>query len=166
MPAELHERYSDPVFSLGLLDRCLLSVWRRDTSTHSTFQVARAVQELRTLQPDIKLALLSLVEPDCVVPASEDVARAWCDLLKRQEGTIVGTAVVYNREGFWSASMRGQVMAINTESKAGIPHFVTPSLPAACAWLVELLASAPSAAAVQQAVERLRPAPQAERALG
>jgi hypothetical protein len=87
-------------------------------------------------------------------------------MLKRHEGTIVGTAVVYNRDGFWSASMRGQVMAINTESKAGIPHFVTPSLPAACAWLLEILGNGPPVAAIQQAVEQLRASTSAERALG
>jgi hypothetical protein len=122
----------------------------------------RTIQELRGEQPQTRLVLLSMVEPDCEVPASPDVARSWAEMLKRHEDTIVGTSVVYSREGFWSASMRSQVMAINTESKAGIPHFVTPSVEAACGWLVALLDGAPPVSALVDAMERLRAVPAAK----
>lgn len=153
---ELNVRHCDRELSLGVLDRFVMMAWRHSSNGAAMFPAMRAIHELRSERPQVRLVLLSLVEPDCEVPASPDVARSWSDVLKRHEGAIVGTAVVYNRDGFWSAVMRSQVMAIHTESKAGIPHFVSPSVEAACGWLAALLDAPPPLSLLVEAAERLR----------
>lgn len=151
----LKVRASEPAHSLGQLDHCLLAVWREITVV-GIQQVMRAVQQLRDENPDVKVAIISLVESDCNVPIPADAVRAWSDMLKRHEHTIVRTSVVYARDGFYSATVRSQVMASNTESKAGIPHIVTASVGEACNWTSEGTPDAPDASVLAEGLERLR----------
>lgn len=151
----LNVRASQPEHSLAVLDHCLLAVWREITVV-GIQQVMRAVQQLRNENPDVKIAIISLVEADCNVPFPVDAVRAWSDMLKRNEHNIVRTSVIYGRDGFASATVRCQVMASNSDSKASIPHIVTPMLSEACSWTADGSPDGPAAAELAEALEHLR----------
>lgn len=144
-------------YAVGISGRALCVVWRTRVSVPGVAMVARGIEKLLQADPAQRFSVLVHVESACELQKDNSVFQACVDELKRHGRRMAGYAVVYNREGFWNAAMRGRVMAIGSESKSEVPFAMRPTLLEACGWLRQLEDLAlPSLDELVSAMESLR----------
>lgn len=125
-------------YAVGITGRVLCVVWRTRVSVPGVAVVTRGIEKLLQGDPTERFGVLVHVESACELQKDNSVFQACVEELKRHGRRMAGYAVVYNREGFWNAAMRGRVMAIGSESKSEVPFAMRPTLLEACGWLRQL----------------------------
>jgi hypothetical protein len=129
--------HADPIYVVATWNRHVLVVWRREISVPGVAHWSRSMAELKQQNPGRRINVLVYVEPACQFGASPVTFAACVDALKRFEDVVAATAIVYDREGFWNAAMRGRVTAIHNESKTELPYSMHQTLAQAIEWLRE-----------------------------
>jgi hypothetical protein len=129
--------HNDGALVVGTWERHIISVWRREISAFGVATWGRHLGELSKQHPGQRLNVVGYLEPVCVFDGSPDTFQACVDLLKRFEGSTAAMAMIYDREGFWNAAMRGRLTAIFNESASPIPYSLQPTLNGALEWLAE-----------------------------
>ena len=157
-PDTLDVLHADERCALANWGRYNLIVLRREVSTLGISLWARAMTQLKQGQPGVRFGNLTWVETECNFSQDQQAFPACIEALPRFSDCLAGCAVVYGREGFWNAAMRGRVMAVRNESKAGVPMTMHPNLPDAYAWLSEQASDLPTIAqpALTRAMDALR----------
>lgn len=155
-----HVLHADDSHVIGTWRRHVVVIWRREISVPGVALWSRSMGDLLKAHPGQRINTFVYVEETCAFSGSPVTFAACVDALKRFESGVAATAVVYAREGFWNAAMRGRVTAIHSESKAETPYVLQPSLSAAIEWLstkgddelkAQALALAPIVEALRQA---------------
>jgi hypothetical protein len=157
-PDEPRIVHADQNFVIGTWSRHIVSVWRREIDSLGVATWGRYLADLQKQFPSQRLNVVGYLEPECIFDGSPSTFQACVDILKRFDGSVAAMAMVYNREGFWNAAMRGRLTSIFNESNAGVPYSLHPTLAEALEWLAENGASDIEAhpQALARAVEALR----------
>ena len=129
--------HADTGYVMGVWDRHIIAIWRREISAPGVATWSRAMAELQKQHPGQRINVIVYIEPECLFADSPITFEACVDAGKRFESVMAATAIIYNREGFWSATMRGRFTAIHNESKVEPPYAMHPSLAGAIEWLGE-----------------------------
>jgi hypothetical protein len=160
-PESLNSLYTDPRFSLANWGRFNLMVCRQEISALGAAIWARAMNQLKQTYPGRRFGQLTWIEAECSL-VQDDLAYAACvEGLQRFGDCMAASAVIYAREGFWNATLRGRVTAMHHDSKIEIPYAMHPSLADAAAWLGEHAPDLPAldVPALTRAFEQLRVSP-------
>lgn len=157
-PESLDLIQADRGFSVANWGRYNLLVWRAEISALGVSVWTRAFSQLKQAFPGQPLGQLTLIEPECVFGQSPSAFPACVEALRRFSDCLAASAVVYTREGFWNAAMRGRVMAMHGESKTEVPFALRPTLADAYAWMREHAPGLPNVTlgALEQAMQELR----------
>jgi hypothetical protein len=129
--------HADPIYVVATWNRHVLVVWRREISVPGVAHWSRGMADLKQQNPGQRVNVLVYIEPECQFTGSPVTFAACVEALKRFEDVVAATAMVYDREGFWSAAMRGRVTSIHSESKTELPYSMHQTLAQAIAWLSE-----------------------------
>lgn len=150
--------HSDAAIAVGALDRQAILVWRTEITSYGVAISLRHLADLLKQYPGQRINIFSYIEPVVAFDGSTSTFQACTEALKRLGDAVAASAMVYNREGFWNAAMRGRLTSIFNESNSGIPYALHPTLPEALAWLAEHGAQGieVSPQALSMAVETLR----------
>jgi hypothetical protein len=136
-PDEVRVVHADESFVIGTSGRHIISVWRREIGSLGVATWGRYLTDLQKQFPGQRLNSVSYLEPECLFDGSPATFQACVDMLKRFDGSVAAMAMIYNREGFWNAAMRGRLTSIFNESNAGVPYSLHPTLTEALEWLAE-----------------------------
>lgn len=129
--------HADANYVVATWERHVIVIWRSEISVHGVATWSRAMAELKQQHGGKPINVFVYIEPECHFTGSPTTFEACVDALKRFQDVVAGTSIVYEREGFWNAAMRGRVTAIHNESKAEVPYALHPSVDQALAWLTE-----------------------------
>ncbi len=129
--------HNDGKLIVATWERHVLSVWRSEITSVGVATWTRCTTDLAKQHPGKKLHAFGYLEPESQFDPSESTFRATVDTLKRVESIVAAMVMVYPREGFWSAAMRGRLTAMFTESSCGVPYSLHPNVPEGIAWLSE-----------------------------
>jgi hypothetical protein len=158
--ADIQVLYRDEALAIGFWERHFISIWRQEISSQGVAILSRHMAEVLKQHPGQRIHSVTYLEPACLFEGSPGTFQASVEMLKRFENSIAAVATVYNREGFWSAAMRGRFTAIFSESTANVRNALFPTLPEALLWLAQYgapdIAAQPELLAKQ--VEALRTA--------
>src|SRR5262245_59805291 len=103
-------------------------VCRQEMSALGAAIWARAMNQLKQTYPDRRCGQLTSFETECSL-VQDGLAYAACvEALQRFGDRLAASAVIYAREGFWSATLRGRVTAMHHDSKIEIPYAMHSSL--------------------------------------
>lgn len=157
-PESIQVVHSDAVYSVATWGRFVLTVWRREMTAPGMAMNSRAINQVIQSFPAQRVGLVALIEPDCAFAGSVSAFEAGVDLLKRFGPALAGIGMAYDRDGFWSATLRSRVHSSFSDSKTGVPYALKTTLTEACAWLKETAPDLPAVttAALVRAVESLR----------
>lgn len=129
--------HADQGYVIATWNRHVIVIWRREISVPGVAHWSRAMAELKQQHAGLRINVLVQIEPECQFTGSPVTFEACVEALKRFEDVVAGTAIVYDRGGFWNATMRGRVTAIHNESKAELPYSMHQTLLQAIDWLGE-----------------------------
>lgn len=129
--------HNDGKLIIASWERHLLSVWRTEILSPGLAVWSRCLNELSKQYPGKKLNAIGYIEIDSMLDGSESTFQASVETLKRLESIVAAMAIIYPREGFWNAAMRGRLTAVFTESSCSVPYSVHPNVAEAIAWLSE-----------------------------
>jgi hypothetical protein len=136
-PDDVRVVHADANFVIGTSGRHIISVWRHEIGPMGVATWGRYLTDLQKQYPGQRLNTVAYLEPECVFDGSPATFQACVEMLKRLDGSVAAMAMIYNREGFWNAAMRGRLTAIFNESNAGVPYALHPALAEALEWLAE-----------------------------
>jgi hypothetical protein len=158
MPSEARVVHNDGTLIIASWERHFLSVWRQAITPVGIATWTRLLDDMRRQHPGQRLNAFGYLERESMFDASDATFQATVDTLKRVESFVAAMVMVYAREGFWSATMRGRLTAMFNESNCSVPYAVHPTLPEAIAWLAERGAKdvQVDAGALAQQLETLR----------
>jgi hypothetical protein len=158
MPEGIHVVHSDAIYGVATWGRFVLVVWRREMTAPGVAMAGRAITQVTQSHPGQRVGVVVLIETDCAFAGSATAFEAGVDALKRYGSSLAATAMAYDREGFWTATLRGRVQSSFAESKTAVPYILRPTLTEACTWLKETAPDLPPVAvpALVRAVESLR----------
>ena len=129
--------HNDGKLIVATWERHLLSLWRSEITSVGVSIWTRCATDFGKQLAGKKMNSFGYLEPEALFEGSEATFSATVDTLKRVESVVAAMVMVYPREGFWSAAMRGRLTAMFTESSCGVPYSVHPNVPEAIAWLGE-----------------------------
>jgi hypothetical protein len=129
--------HNDGSFLVSTWERHVISVWRREITGFAVATWGRYLADLLKQHPGQRLNVVGYLEPECLFDGSPGTFQACVELLRRFEGSVAAMTMIYNREGFWNAAMRGRLTAIFNESSSSVPYALHPTLNEALEWLAE-----------------------------
>jgi len=135
--APAHIVHNDGKVIIATWERHVLSLWRSEITSVGMSIWTRCLCEHSKQHPGKKLHAVAYLEPEAIFDGSDSTFQATVESLKRVQSMVAAMAMVYPREGFWSAAMRGRLTAMFNESSIAVPYSLSPNLPEAIAWLSE-----------------------------
>lgn len=118
---------------LAVCDRMLIAVFRGKTTVQAIRRSGQLVSELHALRRDPVL-VLTIVDELFVMPTL-DARTELVAYLKRVNGLVDRSAVVFEGDGFRAASVRSIVAGVSLFSRPDYPHRVFASVGAAARFL-------------------------------
>jgi hypothetical protein len=133
---EVTER--DAHHALGATPGLVIVVWRGEAGLAAIEKLSALIVE--RAEQDGDLALLQVVEAQAAPPDSAERA-ALSALLRRHDGQLSCSAIVFEGEGLRAAALRGLVTAMGLLHRPRFPHEVFATPEAAIQWIARRHAS-------------------------
>lgn len=137
LPEAARVLHNDGTLIIATWESYFLSVWRTPVAPVGVAIWNRLLMEMHKQQPGKRLHSLAYLEPTSMFDTSDATFHAIVESLKRVESFCAAMVTIYNREGFWNATMRGKLTAMFNESNSAVPYAVHPTLHEAIVWLAE-----------------------------
>jgi hypothetical protein len=129
--------HNDGMLIIATWERHILSLWRSEITSTGVAVWTRHVTEHSKQHPGKKLHAFAYLEPESMFDGSDATFNATVEALKRVEIMVAAMVMVYPRDGFWSAAMRGRLTAMFNESSCGVPYSLHANVAEGIAWLSE-----------------------------
>lgn len=142
---------------LAVCDRMVLALFRGRTTVQAVRRSAQLVAELQASSQE-QVLVLTVLEEHSVVPPL-DVRVELVSYLKRVNGLVDRSAVVFEGEGFRAATIRSIVAGVSLFSRPDYPHRVFASVGSAARFLANGRNGVLPAHRVIRMVQEVRRAP-------
>jgi hypothetical protein len=127
-------RSSDEHRLLATWRNLALVLWMRETQPSAVTAMGNLLGELA--ERNGRIVLLQIVEPGAIMPSTA-VRDAISLLLKEHAPAMLGSAVVFEGDGFRGAAARAVVSTMALVTRLSFPHQIFASVPVALRWLDE-----------------------------
>lgn len=131
--------YADPDMAMGSWRHLFILVWRDNTTVEGVERLRRTFREWAA-DMEGPLALITVVQDNCPMPPADartDLGRWLGEISDR----VQASAVVYEGQGFRSASVRGVVTGLTMIARQAYPHKVFATVAEGAAWLGTMASS-------------------------
>ncbi len=155
MDVRIQETSHDVVFAVW--DRVALAVWRNNTTVGGLRRAERIFQEY-VMERSEPLLMLTLIESTATLPSLEARIEL-ATVLKRANGLLERSALVFEGDGFRAASIRAVVKGVSLFSKQSYPHGIFGSVSAAAQFLTQGALGTPAPEQIVRATQLARRAP-------
>jgi hypothetical protein len=151
----IEESSHDVVFAVW--DRVAVAVWRNRTTVGGVRRAERIFHEY-VMERSEPILLLTVIEPQATLPSLEARIEL-ASVMKRANGLLDRSALVFEGDGFRAASIRAVVKGVSLFSKPLYPHGIFGNVSAAAQFLTQGGQGAPSVEQIVAATQLARRSP-------
>lgn len=122
---------------MGVHRNVVIVLWRGETTLAGVKQLRQVMRDVTEEYP-AGIGLIQVVEPNAP-PPDTTARKAIAGLLSSQREHLMGSALVFEEDGFKMAAVRAIVSGISALARPGYPHVVFSNVLKAADWLSTLL---------------------------